>query len=204
MLATGRKQDARRSMIATVPLRPAGGTGVGIGSWMRAGLRAREARLRERRRGCARRRVRAQRCESRLDLAAGAVQLSRLFVPLVGSVVAVEPAAPMRCVLAHRLPSVEVLEGRAERIRLPDEFVAAAVIGRSVMQRQRPCPAGRSGAEAATALGTTAVGLAPFLLMARDITTSATATTLVRQLRVAAWAVGAGTAAELAPGRLRE
>lgn len=64
-----------------------------------------------------------------LDLAAGTGQLSRLFVPLVGSVVAVEPSASMRHVLARRLPSVETLEGRAERIPLPDQSVDAAVIG---------------------------------------------------------------------------
>jgi len=35
----------------------------------------------------------------------------------------------MRAVLARRLPSVEALDGRAERIPLPDESVDAAVIG---------------------------------------------------------------------------
>jgi hypothetical protein len=40
--------------------------------------------------------------------------------------------------------------------------------------------------------------------MARGNRTFATATTLVRELRVAVLAVGAGSAAELAPGRLRE
>jgi ubiquinone/menaquinone biosynthesis C-methylase UbiE len=64
-----------------------------------------------------------------LDLAAGTGQLSRLFVPLVGSVIAVEPSASMRHVLARQLPSVETLDGRAERIPLPDQSVDAAVIG---------------------------------------------------------------------------
>lgn len=64
-----------------------------------------------------------------LDLAAGTGQLARLFVPLVGSVVAVEPSASMREVLTRRLPSVEMLAGRAERIPLPDRSVDAAVIG---------------------------------------------------------------------------
>jgi SAM-dependent methyltransferase len=64
-----------------------------------------------------------------LDLAAGTGQLSRLFVPRVGSVVAVEPLASMREVLARRLPSVEALDGRAERIPLPDQSVDAAVVG---------------------------------------------------------------------------
>jgi SAM-dependent methyltransferase len=64
-----------------------------------------------------------------LDLAAGTGQLSRLFVPLVASVVAVEPSASMRDVLTRRLPTVEALDGRAERIPLPDHSVDAAVIG---------------------------------------------------------------------------
>jgi SAM-dependent methyltransferase len=64
-----------------------------------------------------------------LDLAAGTGQLSRLFVPLVGSVVAVEPSASMRAVLASRLPTVQTLDGRAEQIPLPEQSVDAAVIG---------------------------------------------------------------------------
>jgi ubiquinone/menaquinone biosynthesis C-methylase UbiE len=64
-----------------------------------------------------------------LDLAAGTGQLARLFLPLVGSVVAVEPSAPMRHVLARQLLSVEALDGRAERIPLADQSVDAAVIG---------------------------------------------------------------------------
>ena len=40
-----------------------------------------------------------------LDLAAGTGQLARLFVPLVGSVVAVEPSASMRHVLTRLLPA---------------------------------------------------------------------------------------------------
>jgi SAM-dependent methyltransferase len=64
-----------------------------------------------------------------LDLAAGTGQLSRLFVGLVGSVVAVEPSAPMRALLGRRLPRVEVLDGHAERLPLADRSVDAAVIG---------------------------------------------------------------------------
>jgi ubiquinone/menaquinone biosynthesis C-methylase UbiE len=68
--------------------------------------------------------------ESRVvDLAAGTGQLSRLFVGLVGSVVAVEPSASMRQVLARRLPTVEALDGMAERIPLPDASVDAALVG---------------------------------------------------------------------------
>jgi SAM-dependent methyltransferase len=64
-----------------------------------------------------------------LDLAAGTGQLSRVFVPLVGSVIAVEPSEWMPHVLARRLPSVEVLDGQAERLPLADRSVDAVVIG---------------------------------------------------------------------------
>lgn len=64
-----------------------------------------------------------------LDLAAGTGQLSRLFAGRVGSLVAVEPAAPMRAVLAAQVPGAEVLEGVAERLPLPDGSIDAAVVG---------------------------------------------------------------------------
>ena len=64
----------------------------------------------------------------------------------------------------------------------------------------------RDGVDAAKALalGATAAGLArPFLLGARDDEASETAAALVRQLRVAVWAAGAASAAELSRGHLR-
>jgi SAM-dependent methyltransferase len=64
-----------------------------------------------------------------LDLAAGTGQLARQFMPLVGSVVAVEPASAMRQVLASRVPGAEVLEGVAEQLPLPDVSIDAAVVG---------------------------------------------------------------------------
>jgi SAM-dependent methyltransferase len=64
-----------------------------------------------------------------LDLAAGTGQLSRLLMPLVGSVAAVEPAATMRQVLASQVPGAEVLDGVAERLPLPDASIDAAVVG---------------------------------------------------------------------------
>ncbi len=68
--------------------------------------------------------------ESRvLDLAAGTGQLARLFAGLVGSVVAVEPAAPMRRLLAESYPEVEILDGVAEHLPLADRSVDAVVVG---------------------------------------------------------------------------
>jgi isopentenyl-diphosphate Delta-isomerase len=63
----------------------------------------------------------------------------------------------------------------------------------------------RDGVDAAKALalGATAAGLArPFLLAAQADTASEVAATLVRQLRVAVWAAGAASAAELSPAHL--
>jgi isopentenyl-diphosphate delta-isomerase len=64
----------------------------------------------------------------------------------------------------------------------------------------------RDGVDAAKALalGASAAGLArPFLLAAQADTTSEVAATLIRQLRVAVWAVGAGSVADLSPDHLR-
>jgi SAM-dependent methyltransferase len=64
-----------------------------------------------------------------LDLAAGTGQLTRAFLPLVGSVVAVEPSADMRGVLAEVVPGIEVLAGEAESLPLPAASVDAVVVG---------------------------------------------------------------------------
>jgi isopentenyl-diphosphate delta-isomerase len=64
----------------------------------------------------------------------------------------------------------------------------------------------RDGVDAAKALalGAAAAGLArPFLLGARSDTATEVAATLVRQLRVAVWAAGAASAAELSAAHLR-
>ncbi|HZR97041.1 MAG TPA: class I SAM-dependent methyltransferase [Gaiellaceae bacterium] len=58
-----------------------------------------------------------------LDLGAGTGKLTRQLVEAGADVVAVEPDAQMRAVLARVLPQVELLEGSAEAIPLPDGSV---------------------------------------------------------------------------------
>jgi SAM-dependent methyltransferase len=64
-----------------------------------------------------------------VDLAAGTGQLSRRFVGLGVRVVAVEPAANMRAVLATNLPDVTSVPGTAEAIPLGDGEADAVVVG---------------------------------------------------------------------------
>ena len=64
-----------------------------------------------------------------VDLAAGTGQLSRRFVGLGVRVVAVEPAANMRAVLATNLPDVTAVAGTAEAIPLGDGEADAVVVG---------------------------------------------------------------------------
>jgi SAM-dependent methyltransferase len=64
-----------------------------------------------------------------VDLAAGTGQLSRRFVGLGVRVVAVEPAANMRAVLATNLPDATVVPGTAEAIPLGDDRAEAVVVG---------------------------------------------------------------------------
>ena len=122
--------------------------------------RARATRVRSRRAGGADLRARASRLRAELvpwlieelglsrgsrvlDLAAGTGQLSRLFAGRVGSLVAVEPAAPMRAVLAAQVPGAEVLEGVAERLPLPDGSVDAAVVGNAFHRFDGPAAVAR-------------------------------------------------------------
>jgi ubiquinone/menaquinone biosynthesis C-methylase UbiE len=58
-----------------------------------------------------------------LDLAAGTGKLTRRFVEHEASVLAVEPVQGMRDQLAAVLPAVEVLEGTAESIPVPDASI---------------------------------------------------------------------------------
>jgi SAM-dependent methyltransferase len=62
-----------------------------------------------------------------LDLAAGTGKFTRLLVPTGAELVAVEPVAGMRAQLAAAVPGVELLDGTAERIPLPDASVDAVV-----------------------------------------------------------------------------
>ncbi|HET8526166.1 MAG TPA: class I SAM-dependent methyltransferase [Actinomycetota bacterium] len=64
-----------------------------------------------------------------VDLAAGTGQLSRRFSAIGVRVVAVEPAANMRAILAANLPDVTAFAGSAEAIPLGDGAADAVVVG---------------------------------------------------------------------------
>jgi SAM-dependent methyltransferase len=66
-----------------------------------------------------------------LDLAAGTGKLTRLLVPSGAEVVAVEPVAEMRAQLVAAVPGVEVLDGTAEAIPLPDASVDGATVAQA-------------------------------------------------------------------------
>ncbi len=65
------------------------------------------------------------------DLAAGTGKLTRRLVEAGASVVAVEPVAGMRTQLSAVLPEVEVLDGTAEAIPLPDASVDAVTVAQA-------------------------------------------------------------------------
>ncbi len=66
-----------------------------------------------------------------LDLAAGTGKMTRLLVPTGVELVAVEPVAGMRTAFAAAVPGVEVLDGTAEAIPLPDASVDAVVVAQA-------------------------------------------------------------------------
>jgi ubiquinone/menaquinone biosynthesis C-methylase UbiE len=66
-----------------------------------------------------------------LDLAAGTGKLTRHLVQTGADVVAVEPVAGMRSELERVLPGIEVLDGLAEAIPLPDGAVDAVAVGQA-------------------------------------------------------------------------
>lgn len=64
-----------------------------------------------------------------LDLAAGTGKLTRLLLPYVTRVIAVEPVASMRSEFARQLPTVTALDGAAEAIPVADGSVGAVFVG---------------------------------------------------------------------------
>lgn len=66
-----------------------------------------------------------------LDLAAGTGKLTRLLAATGADVVAVEPVAEMRAHLAAVVPAVEVRDGTAEAIPLPDGAVDAVTVAQA-------------------------------------------------------------------------
>jgi ubiquinone/menaquinone biosynthesis C-methylase UbiE len=66
-----------------------------------------------------------------LDLAAGTGKMTRLLVPTGVELVAVEPVAGMRTAFAAAVPGVEILDGTAEALPLPDASVDAVVVAQA-------------------------------------------------------------------------
>ncbi|MGB2874347.1 MAG: methyltransferase domain-containing protein [Gaiellaceae bacterium] len=66
-----------------------------------------------------------------LDLAAGTGKLTRVLVEHYASVIAVEPLSSLRAILADRVASAEVLDGRAEAIPLQDSSVDAVFVAQA-------------------------------------------------------------------------
>ncbi len=72
-----------------------------------------------------------ERARTVVDLGAGTGALSRLLVDRVDEVIAVEPDARMRTVLADAVPGVRAVEGRGESMSLPDASVDAVIASSS-------------------------------------------------------------------------
>jgi SAM-dependent methyltransferase len=66
-----------------------------------------------------------------LDLAAGTGRMTQPLYARTRSIVAVDPVPQMREVLHAALPEVEVLDGTAEAIPLPDASVGAVVVAQA-------------------------------------------------------------------------
>jgi ubiquinone/menaquinone biosynthesis C-methylase UbiE len=66
-----------------------------------------------------------------VDLAAGTGKLTRRLLPSGARVVAVEPLAEMRAVLAREVPSAEAVSGTAEALPLEDASVDAVTVGQA-------------------------------------------------------------------------
>ena len=63
------------------------------------------------------------------DVAAGTGKLTRAIASAASEVVAIEPSAGMRAVLARAVPGAQVLAGTAEALPLPAGCVDAVVVG---------------------------------------------------------------------------
>jgi SAM-dependent methyltransferase len=66
-----------------------------------------------------------------LDLAAGTGKLTRRLVELGADVLAVEPVAAMRAQLEAAVPGVEVVDGAAEAIPIPDRSVDVVAVAQA-------------------------------------------------------------------------
>lgn len=66
-----------------------------------------------------------------VDLGAGTGKLTESLFPLAGQVTAVEPDVRMRAEFARAHPDTPILNGRGERIPLPDASVDAVVAGQA-------------------------------------------------------------------------
>jgi SAM-dependent methyltransferase len=64
-----------------------------------------------------------------LDLAAGTGKLTRAVLPLVGKVIALDPAASMLNALRASLPATRLVAGRAEVIPLRDSALDSVLVG---------------------------------------------------------------------------
>ena len=67
-----------------------------------------------------------------LDLAAGTGKLTRVLARRYRRVVAVEPLAEMRAIVAREAPAAEALNGRAEAIPLADAEVDAVFVAQAI------------------------------------------------------------------------
>ena len=67
-----------------------------------------------------------------VDLAAGTGKFTALIVPTGADVVAVEPVAEMRETLARTVPDVEIHDGTAEAIPLPDGFAGVVTVAQAL------------------------------------------------------------------------
>src|SRR6201998_2624559 len=82
-------------------------------------------------------------CELAVDVGAGTGLFTRTLVDRAAQVIAVEPDARMRKVLAARSPGVHVVEGRGESIPLPDAAADAVFVSSAWhwMDHERGVPA---------------------------------------------------------------